>query len=133
MWTIFKVKVLVTQSCPILCEPVDCSPPGSSVHGILHAGILEWVPILSSPGDLPNLEIKPGYLALQEDSLLFEPPGKLIFKVFIEFVTTLLLFYGLVFCLQGVWDLSSLIRDRTCVSCIERPSLNHWTTRDVLH
>ena len=34
MWTIFKVKVLVTQSCPILCEPVECSPPGSSVHGI---------------------------------------------------------------------------------------------------
>ena len=58
----------------------------------------------SSPGDLPNSEIK-------QDSLLFEPPGKFIFKVFIEFVTTLLLFYVLVFCLRGVWDLSSLIRD----------------------
>ena len=53
----------------------------------------------SSPGDLPNSGIKPGYLALQEDSLLSEPPGKFIFKVFIEFVTTLRLFYVLVFCL----------------------------------
>ena len=31
------------QSCLILCHPVDCSPPGSSVHGILQARILEWV------------------------------------------------------------------------------------------
>ena len=33
----------VTQSCPTLCDPVDCSPPVSSVHGILQARILEWV------------------------------------------------------------------------------------------
>ena len=35
----------VAQSCPTLCDPVDCSPPGSSVHRILQAGILEWVAI----------------------------------------------------------------------------------------
>ena len=40
-----KVKVLVTQSCLTLCDPMDCSPPGSSVHGILQARILEWVAI----------------------------------------------------------------------------------------
>ena len=34
---------LVTQSCPTLCNPVDCGPPGSAVHGILQARILEWV------------------------------------------------------------------------------------------
>ena len=34
---------LVTQSCPTLCDPMNISPPGSSVHGILHARILEWV------------------------------------------------------------------------------------------
>ena len=39
------MKVLVTQSCPSLCDPLDCSPPGSSVHGILQASILEWVAI----------------------------------------------------------------------------------------
>ena len=38
-----KVKVLAAQSCLTLCDPTDCSPPGSSVHGILQAGTLEWV------------------------------------------------------------------------------------------
>ena len=39
-----KVK-LVAQSCLTLCDPMDCSPPGSSFHGILQARILEWVAI----------------------------------------------------------------------------------------
>ena len=42
--------VLVAQSCPILCDPRDCSPPGSSVHGVLQARILEWVDTLFSRG-----------------------------------------------------------------------------------
>ena len=37
--------VLVIQLCLILCNPMDCSLPGSSVHGILQAGTLEWVAI----------------------------------------------------------------------------------------
>ena len=40
------VCVLVTQSCPTLCDPMDCSPPGSSVRGILQARILEWAATL---------------------------------------------------------------------------------------
>ena len=40
-----KVNVLVAQSCQTLCDPMDYSPSGSSVHGILQAGILEWVAI----------------------------------------------------------------------------------------
>ena len=40
----------VAQSCLTLCNPMDCSPPGSSVHGILQARILEWVAISSSRG-----------------------------------------------------------------------------------
>ena len=40
-----KVKVKVTQLCPILCIPKDCSPPGSSVRGILQARLQEWVAI----------------------------------------------------------------------------------------
>ena len=40
----------VAQSCPILCDPMDCSMPGSSVHGIFQARILEWVAISSSMG-----------------------------------------------------------------------------------
>ena len=38
------------QSCPTLCNAVDCSPPGSSVHGILQARVLEWAAISSSRG-----------------------------------------------------------------------------------
>ena len=45
-----KVKVLVAQSCLTLCNPMDCSPPGSSVYGILQAGILEKVAIPFSKG-----------------------------------------------------------------------------------
>ena len=44
------VKVLVAQSCPTLCDPMDCSPPGSSVYGILQARILEWVAFPFSRG-----------------------------------------------------------------------------------
>ena len=40
----------VAQSCLTLCDPVDCSPPGSSVHGILQASVLEWVAISFSRG-----------------------------------------------------------------------------------
>ena len=54
---------------------MDCSPPGSSVHGILQARILEQV-AFPSPGDLPNPGIEPRSPALQADSLPYEPPGK---------------------------------------------------------
>ena len=40
----------VAQSCPTLCDPMDCSPPGSSVHGIFQARVLEWVAISFSRG-----------------------------------------------------------------------------------
>ena len=43
-----KVKVVVTWSCPTLCDPMECSPSGSSVHEILQARILEWVAMPSS-------------------------------------------------------------------------------------
>ena len=66
------MEVLVTQSCLTLCNPMDCSTPGSSVHGILQAGILEWVAV-PSPGNLPNPGIKPGSSTLQADSLPSEP------------------------------------------------------------
>ena len=46
----WKVKVLVAQSCLTLCPPMECSLPGSSVHGISQARILEWVAIPFSRG-----------------------------------------------------------------------------------
>ena len=42
--------VLVAQFCPTLCDPMDCSPPSSSVHGILQARRVEWVAMPSSRG-----------------------------------------------------------------------------------
>ena len=43
----------ITQSCPTLCDPMNCSPPGSSVHGVSLARILEWVVISYSRGSSP--------------------------------------------------------------------------------
>ena len=50
----------VTQSCLILCDPVDCSPPGSSFHGILQARIPEWVAISFSRRIFPTQGSNPG-------------------------------------------------------------------------
>ena len=66
---------LVTKSCLTLSNPVDCSPPGSSVHGISQARIPEWVAISSSRGS-SNPGIESESPALQED-FITEPPGKL--------------------------------------------------------
>ena len=66
---------LIIQSCPTLCNLIDCSTPGSSVLGILQAWILEWVAKLSSRGT-SNLGIEPSSHALQADSLPSEPAGK---------------------------------------------------------
>ena len=55
------------QSCPTLCYLTDCSPPGSSVHGILQARRLEWVVAIPFAGDLPNPGIEPRSPAFQAD------------------------------------------------------------------
>ena len=54
---------------------MDCSAPGSSVHGTLQARTLEWVAIAFFR-ELPNPGIEPGFPALQADALPSEPPGK---------------------------------------------------------
>ena len=70
-----KVEVLVAQLCLTLCDPMDSSPSGSSVHGILQARIWSGLPF-APPGDLPDPGIEPRSLALQADSLPSEPPGE---------------------------------------------------------
>ena len=70
-----KVTVLVVPLYLTLCDPIDRSPPGSSVHGILQARTLEGVAIPFSR-DLPDPGIKPGSPALQSDSIPSEPPEK---------------------------------------------------------
>ena len=77
-WRLFpnalKVESEVAQLCPTLWDPMDCSPPGSSVHRILQARILKRVAILFSRGSFQP-RIRPGSPVLQMDSLPSEPPG----------------------------------------------------------
>ena len=67
------MKVLVTQTGQTLCNPVDCSPPGSSVHWLSRQEYWSGQPF-PSPGDLPHSEIESK--SLQADSLPSEPLGE---------------------------------------------------------
>ena len=68
-----RKEVLITQLCLTLCNRVDCSLPGSSVHGVLQTQILEWIAIPFSRGSSwPGIE--PSSPTLQANSLLSEPP-----------------------------------------------------------
>ena len=95
-----KSESEVAQLCPTLCDPVDCSLPGSSVHGILQARILEWVAI-SFSRDLHDPGIEPRSPALKADPLLSEPPGKpretieyIKYSCGVGFLTSALLTFG---------------------------------------
>ena len=64
----------VAQPCPTLCDPLNCSPPGSPVHGILQARIQEWP--FPPPGDLSGPEMEPTSPALAGGFLTAEPLGR---------------------------------------------------------
>ena len=66
----------VAQSCLTLSDPMDCSPPGSSVHGILHARILEWVAMPSSSGGFSPPRDQTWVFCIAGGSFTTEPPGK---------------------------------------------------------
>ena len=66
---------LLAQWCLTLCDHMDCSLPGSSVHGISREEQWSGLPF-PSPGDLPNPGIEPRSPVLQADSLPAEPQGK---------------------------------------------------------
>ena len=71
-----KVKMKVAQSCPTLCEPVNCSPPGSSAHGDSpgkNAGVGSYSLL---QGIFPTQGLNRDLPPLQADSLASEPPGK---------------------------------------------------------
>ena len=70
-----NMKMLVSHSCLTHCHPMDCSPPGSSVHGIVQARLVEWVAISFSRGIFPTQDV-PWPPALQADSLPSESTGK---------------------------------------------------------
>ena len=65
----------VCQLCLTLCDLMDCSPPGSSIHGLSRQEYWSVLPF-PSPGDLPDPGIKPRSPALEADALTSEPPRK---------------------------------------------------------
>ena len=67
------VKVLVTQSCPTLCNPMDCSLPGTSIHGIFQARVLEGIATSFFRG--PSRSRDRTQVSCIADSLLSEPMG----------------------------------------------------------
>ena len=78
--------------CSTLCDPMDYSPPGSSVHGFLQARILEWVAMPSSRGIFLTQESNPCLLCFlhwQVGSLPLGPPGKPIFMYICMYIVYL--------------------------------------------
>ena len=67
-----KCESEVTQSCLTFCDPIDCSPPGSSTHGILQARVLEWVAIVFSEGIMKALDLQ-----LSQTEIVGNQPGEL--------------------------------------------------------
>ena len=55
---VLVVLFLDARLCPTLCDPTDCNLPGSSLHGIFTARLLEWI-VFPVSGDLPNAGIEP--------------------------------------------------------------------------
>ena len=78
----------VARSCPTLCDPMDCSPPGSSVHGIFQAGMLESVCHFLLQGILPIEGSSMHFLHLFIDRqiLYTEPPGKHHYDLKVGFI-----------------------------------------------
>ena len=112
------VPARLLQSSLTLCDPIDCDPPGSSVHRILQATIPEWVAMpffrgSSRPRDRAQVSRTSGGL------FTTEPPGKHCFC------------FVLLLWPRGMWDLSSPTRDQTHTPCIGRGSLSYSTVREV--
>ena len=74
------ILLLVIQSCATVCESVDYSPPGSSIHGLLQARILEWVAIPFSRGSSQQRD-QTQVSCIAGRFLLSEPPGKIKSKI----------------------------------------------------
>ena len=93
---------------------MDCSPPGSSVHGISQARIMRWLPF-PSPGNLLYPGIGPRSPALQADSLPIKPPGTVALRIFS----------------CCMWNLVPWPRIKLEPPALGAWSLSHWTAREV--
>ena len=110
-----QVVLMRAQSCLTLCHPMDCSPPGSCIHGILHARTLEWV-AFPSLGDLPDPGIK--LVSLASPDWQAGSSGQSIVDNFICFVIS---FSTALLC--------ALLKNESCDLCrlkFENPTLQPW-------
>ena len=142
--TCLKAKVLVAQSCPTLCDPIDCDPLGSSVHGILQARILEWVAIPFSRGSpQPRNQIRVSCIAGRFFTVWATREAPIEIKCIINIMRlncpqTILLPSPRKNCLLWNWflvpkrlgttgleDLSPLTRDWTRAMALKAQNLNH--------
>ena len=89
-------------------NPMDCSPPGSSVHGILQARTLEWVAISFSRGSFPHPGIEPRSIVLLADSLPSEPSEPKNCRVSLKYLIKEFVF--VLICALADPDLSLIIR-----------------------
>ena len=107
------MKVLFAQSCLTFCNPMNCSPPGSSVHEILQARILEWVSILFSRGSSQ----------LRDWTKISHIVGR-YFTIWAQGSQRILEWVAYPFSSR-----SSQLRNRTRVSCIAGGFFTNWATR----
>ena len=105
-WTCILRVCVCAQPCPTLYDPMDCSPPGSSVLGIVQARILEWVAISSSRGSSwPRSQIHISSISYTGRQIFTtEPPGKPLWR---NNISNLKTFSG--FLWLSCWSLHSLI------------------------
>ena len=133
-----KQLVKVSQSCPTLCDPMHCRPPGSSVHGILQAKILEWVAISSSresswPRDQTQVSCFAGrFFTIWATR---EAPWTIRNFHFKGFVFWIVNFNHFTFCLRPLWSTAEWLKevdtntDMTCHYCSS--VWFYWTLVDL--
>ena len=110
----------VAQSCPTLCNPMDCSLPGSSLHGILQARVLEWVAISFSrgsswPRDQTQVSRIPGKrfnLWATREAHQYIILSNLKYNIF--WPSLMVVWIRICLPMQGTWVQSSVHEDSTC-------------------
>ena len=103
----WKIESEVIQSCQTLCNPVDCSLPGSSNHGILQARILEWVAISFSMGSSwPRDQTQVSRIAGRSFTLWATREARVCTYVLFIFLSTYLSIYQSI-CKWWLWEINS--------------------------
>ena len=122
-----KSESEVAQSCPTLSDPVDCSPPGSSVHGIFQARVLSRVPLPSPMFQCGSLKSSHPHLLPRSPKvcslhfcLLCCPACRIVGTIFLN---SICIAFGILIPQPGI---------KPVPLALEARSLNHWTAREVL-